>query len=129
MTKIPTLALTKALSEINEHGKYYVNFGRSYKIIRTFEPTSNSVRYDIYHYGTLILRNVRLFTITGNLCRDIVEIGGYSASDRDTINSYFSLMDIDANASIKDGYLALNLDRWDKTIRGDSTVIDYVSHY
>lgn len=95
MSKLPL----KYCEQIKEALRYVDEYRiRSTRVEIGWTELSKEKYYDIYHYGTLL---ARLYPSS-----NVVSIfGGYSASDRDIVNSFIMLYGLSGKCNVKGGIL------------------------
>lgn len=100
MAKIPL----KYCEQIKEALRYVDEYKlRNVKVYIDWTELSNERYYDICHYDTLI---ARLYPSSNVVCL----FGGYSASDRDIINSFIELYGLSGKVHKKGDSLYYNID-------------------
>lgn len=90
MASIPLKNMTTIYNRANQNAPDKVRMGNH-------SAQLDYPRFQLWHYGTLIL--------TLDVERGIEFLGGFSASDRDAINSILVLARMNARVSIAGGYM------------------------
>lgn len=90
MASIPLKNMTTIYNRTSEDAPYKVRMGN-------YSAELDYPAFRLWHYGTLIL--------TLDIERGIEFLGGFSASDRDAINSILTLAGIRSRVSIAGGYM------------------------
>lgn len=94
----------KYCEQIKEALRYVDEYKlRNVEVCIMWTPMSNEKYYEVYHYDTLI---VKLFPSSNIVCL----CGGYSASDRDIINSFIELYGLSGKVHKKGDSLYYNID-------------------
>lgn len=90
MASIPLKNMTTIYNRANQNAPEKIRMGN-------YSAELDYPTFRLWHYGTLIL--------TLDIERGIEFLGGFSASDRDAINSILTLAGMNARVSIAGGYM------------------------
>lgn len=112
MSHIPQTQIVKAVNKLMDVKSYgIVEFGKKYKLEKSINKCYNDnsfvVTYELTHYDVKII-TIKRKIVNDKIKVDSLIVDGYSASDRDAINSLLTYIGIYfCKATINKGFMRL----------------------